>query len=247
MKKITAIIPCFNEEENIQGAIDSVLWADEIIVVDSFSTDQTKSIALSNKQIKWLEHEYKNSASQKNWTIPQAKHEWIFLLDADERCTSELRMEIQEELKRDTKHSAFWIFRQNYFMGKKLNYIWGNDRVIRLFKKSACRYQDLHVHAEIETNGSVGQLQHKIDHDSFKNIDHYKEKLERYAQWSAKDYVKKTVKVGFFHMHLKPAFRFLKHYVFELGILDGKEGFIISSLMAGAVRRRYEIIREIQS
>ena len=247
MTKITAIIPCFNEEENIQGAIDSVNWADEIIVVDSYSTDQTKTIALSNKKVTWLEHEYTNSASQKNWTIPQAKHDWIFLLDADERCTEALRKEIQACLNNASRFSAYWIFRQNYFMGKKLQYIWSNDRVIRLFKKDECRYQNLNVHAEIETDGAIGQLQYKIDHDSFKNLDHYKEKLERYAQWSAKDYVKKTVKVGFFHLYVKPAFRFIKHYILELGILDGKEGFLISKLMAGAVRRRYEIIKEIQT
>jgi glycosyltransferase involved in cell wall biosynthesis len=95
MLKITAIIPTFNEEAHISAAIQSVDWADEIIVVDSFSTDKTPELAKKNSRVKFIQHEYVNSASQKNWIIPQATHEWIFLLDADERVTLALREELK--------------------------------------------------------------------------------------------------------------------------------------------------------
>ena len=94
MEKITAIIPSFNEEQNIAGAIESCLFADEVIVVDSFSTDKTAEIVKSYPTVKFLVHEYKHSAAQKNWTIPQASNDWIFLLDSDERTNEKLISEI---------------------------------------------------------------------------------------------------------------------------------------------------------
>ena len=101
MKKISAIIPCFNEEHNIKDAIESCLFADEIIVVDSFSTDKTLEIIKSYPQVKLLQHEYKHSAAQKNWTIPQASYDWIFLLDADERTNETIISEIRDVINKD--------------------------------------------------------------------------------------------------------------------------------------------------
>jgi glycosyltransferase involved in cell wall biosynthesis len=136
MEKITAIIPTFNEEVHIKNAIESVLWCDEIIVVDSFSKDRTVEIVKSFPQVRLLEHEYEHSAAQKNWTIPQASHPWIFLLDADERPTQELINEIKSVVKKGTKFSGFWIYRRNHFMGKRINFSgWQSDKVIRLFKR----------------------------------------------------------------------------------------------------------------
>lgn len=132
--KITAIIPTFNEEDNISGAIESCSFADEIIVVDSFSTDNTVKIAKTYNNVKVLEHEYIHSAAQKNWTIPQASYEWIFLLDADERTSPVLINEIKNTII-NPSCSAYWIPRSNVFMDKKLKYAWRGDAVIRLFKR----------------------------------------------------------------------------------------------------------------
>ena len=135
MEKISAIIPCFNEEHNIRSAIESCQFADEIIVVDSFSTDKTVEIVKSYSNVKLLEHEYIHSAAQKNWTIPQAKYDWIFILDADEQTTQTLVNEIKQTVSNEPKEVAFWIGRDNYFMGQKLNHVWKGDAVIRLFRK----------------------------------------------------------------------------------------------------------------
>ena len=173
MLKLTAIIPTGNEEHNIVEAIQSVSFADEVMVVDSFSTDKTVELAkpLANKII---QREYQNSASQKNWAIPQAKYEWILLLDADERITTELAEEIKDILSSQPIESGFWIYRQNYFMGKKVRFSgWQDDKVIRLFKRDECRYEDKHVHAEITTQGKIGFLKNKMLHNTLFNMQDY--------------------------------------------------------------------------
>ncbi len=239
MQKISAIIPTFNEEENIERAIISVNWADEILIVDSFSKDKTLEIARKHN-CRILEHEYVNSASQKNWTIPQAKYEWIFLLDADESCTEGLQAEIKSLLEKGSLHSAFRIYRQNFFMGRKIRFCgWQKDVVIRLFKRDYCRYQDLNVHAEIVSEGSVGKLNNKINHNTYKSYTHFAQKFERYSTWSANDRLKKTKRITLYHLLMKPGFRFFKQYFIKLGILDGKVGFIICAMAAYSVFLRY--------
>ncbi len=247
MEKITAIIPTFNEAHNIDAAIHSVKWVDEIIVVDSFSTDNTVELAKKNGA-KVFQREYQNSANQKNWIIPQATHNWVLILDADERVTLDLQNEIQNLLKNPIEKNAFWIGRQNFFMEKKINHSgWKGDAVIRLLQRDKCRYQKLNVHAEIETEGiEVGRLKHKIEHYTFKDTNHFLAKMQRYSDWSAKDHLEKTPRVTFFHLFLKPLFRFFKHYFFQLGILDGKVGFIISVIMAWGVFLRYIKIKEMR-
>ncbi len=233
MEKITAIIPCFNEEFNIAQAIESCLFADEVIVVDSFSTDRTVEIVKKYPQVKLLEHEYEHSAAQKNWTIPQASHDWIFLLDADERTNDSLIKEIKDTIN-EPKHVAYWIGRDNYFMDHKLKHVWSGDAVIRLFRKSKCKYQDKHVHAEIETDGSVGKLRARLKHDTYsgKGLTAHLKKGERYTTWAALDRVDKIKKVTSYHLIIKPMFAFFKRYIMERGIFDGKAGLIISSMGA---------------
>ena len=247
MAKITAIIPTLNEEHNIVDAIKSINFADEIMVVDSFSSDKTIELATPLADT-ILQREYENSASQKNWAIPQAKHEWILLLDADERVTHELKEEVISIINSTTEYSGFWIKRQNYFMGKKVRFSgWQGDRVIRLFKRDKNKYENKHVHAEIISSGKIGILNNKLTHNTFISKQAYLNKIERYARWQAKDYEKRVHKITFFHTIIKPSVRFFKHYLLQLGILDGYIGFIISAYQAKAVALRYKYIKEIQN
>ncbi len=232
MHLVTAIIPTYNEEKNIEAAIKSVLWADEIIVVDSFSTDRTLEIA-KKYPVTIYEHEYVNSATQKNWIIPQAKHGWIFLLDADEEASDELIAEVKKTIQLKDACDAYWIPRINKYMGKWVKYSgWQNDAVIRLFKRDTCKYQDKHVHSEVETTGKVGRLKYKIKHDAYKDFAVILKKIDTYSSWKAYDRRRKTKKVTAFHLVAKPAFKFFKHYIMKLGFMDGRVGFIISSLSA---------------
>lgn len=237
MDKITAIIPTFNEEINIREAIESVQWCDEIIVVDSFSRDSTVNIVKSFPSVRLLQHEYQHSAAQKNWTIPQASCPWIFLLDADERPTPELVAEIKAAVGAGADYSGFWIYRRNHFMGKRINYSgWQSDKVIRLFKRDDCRYQNKHVHAEIETTGKIGFLKHKLIHYTYKDLSSYLKKADRYTTWGALDrfqkFEKSGHKIGLPYLLLRPIGRFLRHYFLRLGMLDGVHGFVISGLSA---------------
>ncbi len=240
MNKLSAIIPAGNEIDNIEAVIASVDFADEILVVDSYSTDGTfeKAQELASKVIR---REYQYSASQKNWAIPQAAHEWILLVDADERVTPELKEEIIETLKKpNLEYVAYWIGRINHFMGRRVNYSgWRNDKVIRLFKRDYCKYGDQQVHEEIIANGKVGKLEHKFNHYTYITLDLYIEKMNRYATWQAKDYDKKTGTLTPYHFIIKPFWGFFKHYVFQSGFRDGVIGLTIAYIQGYVVYMRY--------
>lgn len=240
MHKLTAIIPTGNEIHNIEAVIASVSFANEVLVVDSYSTDGTYEKA---KQLatKVIQREYQYSASQKNWAIPQAKHEWILLVDADERVTPELETEIKSILnKKNIEEVAFWIGRANHFMGQRVHYSgWRNDKVIRLFKRDFCKYENKQVHAEIITNGTVGKLQNKLYHNTYVTLDKYLEKMNRYATWQANDYNKKTGKLTPYHFVIKPFWGFFKHYIVQSGFRDGVVGLTIGTIQAYVVFMRY--------
>ena len=196
MQKITGIIPTFNEEKNIKEAIESLLWCDEIIVVDSYSKDKTQEIAKSFHNIKFFSHEYEHSAAQKNWIIPQVSHDWIFLLDADERPTTELVEEIKLIINSNSSEDAYWIYRRNHFMGKEIKYSgWQSDKVIRLFKRH-CRYENKHVHAEIIGFNKIGILKNKLIHHTYTDLTTYLRKADRYTTWGAIDRFEKFKKNG---------------------------------------------------
>lgn len=239
MEKLTAIIPVFNEQDTIERAIVSVLFADEILIVDSFSTDRTLSIA-EKYDVKIIQRNYEYSASQKNWAIPQASNNWILILDADEIISSSLREEIQSILNNKSSKTGYWIYRNNHFMNQTIKYSgWQNDKVVRLFQRDLCRYEDKRVHAEIITSGELGFLNSRIDHFTYKSLNHYVEKLNRYAALQAIDYDKITGKITAYHLLLKPLWRFLKHFIIQKGYRDGVAGTVICFLQAYAVVMRY--------
>ncbi len=245
---ITVLITCFNEENNMEALLKSVQWAAEILIIDSFSTDRTLEIA-QQYPTKILQRTYQGPADQKNWAIPQATYPWILILDADERVTSELAKEIRQILQIKESQDGYWIKRKNYFMGQHIRHSgWGNDKVVRLIQRDKCQYDDKQVHEEIDTSTiKIGQLNAYLIHNTFKDVDHYLAKIQRYARWSAQDYAHKTTRVTWFHLYGKPAFRFFKHFILQKGFLDGKVGFIISSIMAWGVFLRYVHLKQLLS
>lgn len=242
---LTVLIPTFNEAENLEKLLPLVQWADEILVADSFSTDNTVAIAQKHGA-RVIQREYGYSSSQKNWAIPQARNAWVLIVDADERPTPALIDEIKKIIETPVGETvAYWIGRENYFLNQHIRHSgWRGDKVIRLIRRDKCLYEDKHVHAEIVAQGGVGQLQHKLQHFTYRSLQHFLAKMERYADWSALDHSKRTHRIGFFHLYLKPAFRFFKHYVFQLGFLDGRAGLIVSVVMAWGVFLRYAKLYE---
>lgn len=239
MEKLTAIILTKDEIHNIESVITSVNFADEIIIVDSFSTDGTFEKAKS-LNVTVIQREFSYHAEQKNWIIPQAKHKWVLIVDADERVTPELQTEIITIINSETKHTAYWIGRINHFMGKRVNYSgWRNDKVIRLFQRDYCKYNDKLVHEEMVAQGSVGFLKNKLYHNTYTTLDAYIEKMNRYATKQAEEYDKKTGRLTPYHFVIKPFWGFFKHYIVQSGFRDGVVGLTIGYLQGYTVYMRY--------
>ncbi len=248
--KLTALLPTFNEEAHLAGCIDSVAWADEILVVDSFSTDATREIARA-RGARVVEHEYVNSAAQKNWSIPQCSHEWVLVVDSDERVTPELRREIEGVLTADANGrpvaDGYRIGRINHFLGRRIEHCgWQNDTVLRLFRRDKGRYQEREVHADVLVEGKIGRLRHKLLHYTFRDFEQYMRKFDRYTSWAAGDRGRRTPRVGYTHLLLRPLGRFLKQYVLKRGFLDGRVGLVVCLLASYSVFMKYAKLLERQ-
>lgn len=244
MEKLSVIIPTFNEAENIEECLTSVTWADEVLVVDSFSSDRTLEIARRFTQ-RIIQRDYINSASQKNWALPQAAHRWVMVVDADERVTPELRDEIRTLLARGPDRSGYVIRRVNHFLGRRIRYGgWARDRVLRLWDRTKGKYQEKEVHADVEVSGSVGELQHPLLHITFRSWDSYLYKVDRYTSWGADEYLKKGRRATVLDLIFRPPARFLKRYIFQLGFLDGIPGLMITGIDTWVVFVKYARIWE---
>ena len=255
--KVTILIPAFNAEKTIKRCLKSALWADEILVVDGSKTGYSndKTVAIAKKMgARVLKHFYIYSAKQKNWAIPKAKHDWVFLLDSDEVITARLRDEIKKllnsgELK---KYDGFGIPRRHYFLGKWLR--WGGRYPlynIRLFRKT-CRYEDRDVHAHIILpKNRVRTLKGDILHYSDPSLAHFFAKFNRYTTYQANYmmkfahgerkiewpklfthyiYAKSLIKDIWYFLPFAPISRFIYMYLVRLGFLDGRYGFLIAML-----------------
>ena len=245
MEKLTVIIPAHNEEANLGDCLESVRWADEILVVDSFSTDGTLEIA-REFGARILQHEYVYSARQKNWAIPRAIHPWVLLVDADERVTPDLREEIQAVLDEGPGHDGYWIRRLNHFLGRPMRHCgWGNDTVVRLFRRDAARYQDRKVHAEIDLPGPLPVLRHPLEHHSFRSFGQYWRKLQLYSEWGASQLHGEGRRAGALDVFGRPVTRFLKMYLLRLGFLEGMHGLVLSMLAAFSVYLKYARLWEM--
>jgi glycosyltransferase involved in cell wall biosynthesis len=238
--KITALLITFNEEQFIRDYILSMDFVDELIIVDSFSTDKTVDIIKEFPQVKFYQRKFDDFSSQKNYAIEKASNNWIIFFDADEVIPKSLKEEIIEKVANETEEIAFWIYRTTIYMGKEIRYSGlQNDKVIRIFKKEFCRYNGKLVHEEIVAKGKVGFIKNKMMHYSYLGIDTIIFKRNKYAQLQAETLYKKGKKPTVFHFLVKPAFRFFKHYVLKRGFLDGFQGFMISFVYSYTVFMRY--------
>lgn len=240
-QRLSVIIPCKDEELNIRKCIESVLSiADEILVADSGSSDKTMDIA-REYNCRIIEREYINSANFKNWAIPQAEHQWILLVDADERVTPELSTEILEILSNEPAYNGYFIYRRNYIFGHAVKHSgWGKDKVLRLFKRDISRYKEMRVHSEIEMKtGNTGFCKAKLEHFTYWSFSQMMRKYERYATWAAEDLRDQGKKSGLFLLTFCPSWRFFRHYIIQGGFLDGIPGLIVSFISMYYVFLKY--------
>lgn len=236
---LTVIIPTLNEEKDLRRCLESVTWADDIFVVDSFSTDRTLEIAreFTNHIV---QHEYVNSATQKNWAMGHVVTDWVMVLDADEWVSPRLKARIQDILSRGTPHNGFYIRRMTYFFGRLIKHCgWHKDYLIRLWRNGTGRYEDLQVHADVLVEGSVGKLDDYILHETYADFDDLLEKFGRYTTWSSLDLHAQKRKAGWVNLTLRPMWRFVRMYVLRRGFLDGKHGLILCTIAACNVFFKY--------
>ncbi len=245
--KITGLIITLNEEKNIADVIQNIDFVDEIIVLDSFSTDKTVEIARSFEQVKVYQNKFENFTDQRNLALDYASHNWILFLDADERLTPKLNQEILETVKKEDAAEAYYFYRKFMFKGKPLHFSgWQTDKNIRLFKKDAARYsKERLVHEILRVKGRTRVMKHKLIHYSYIDYFSYKQKMKSYAKLKAKELYMREVKPNFFHFFIKPAYKFLYKYIIRLGILDGKRGMIICYLNAYSVYSRYPYLKDL--
>jgi len=230
MQKLSAYILTYNEAEKIEAAVSSVLWADEIVVVDSFSVDRTREIATS-LGARVVDIPFNGFGELRNRAIEACRHDWIFSLDADERCTAEVRDEILALLAAGPPLDVYRVPRRSYMMGRWIRGSgwYPNFRQPQFFRKSAMRYalEPVHEGYEILTGKPVGALKNAIWQFPFRNLEEVIKKMNRYSSLGVPKLAGKRVSMASALGH--GAWSFLKHYFFKLGFIDGWAGFVIAA------------------
>lgn len=226
---LTVIIPCKNEREHIRDCVTSARQvADEVLVADSGSTDGTLEIA-RELGCRIIEREYRTSGDFKNWAIPQARHDWVLILDADERLSPALADEIRGVLA-NPRYDGYRILRLNYFLGHVVRYgPWRNDRCVRLFRRDLGRYEGPSDHGDVRiSSGKVGQLVGIMEHYTFNSWEQWLRKLDRYSRVQAEEWYAAGRRTNYLRLLLTPPLRFLRDYLLRLGFLNGAVGLQIS-------------------
>ena len=244
--KISAVVIAYNDESNMRSCLESLSWADELIVVDSHSTDATAQISLEyTDQV--YQHDFVGFGKLRNNAVAHATHNWIFSLDTDERVTPELRDEIRRTLDQGQQADAYFVPRRNYFMGRWIQRCgWYPDyRQPQLFDKHRMRYREELVHETYELNGTIGYLQEHVIQIPFRNIDQYLMKMDRYSSLRAEDMVKRNRNFHWHQLITHPAFTFFKMYILRQGFRDRKPGLILSGLYAYYTFVKYAKLWEI--
>lgn len=246
--KLSALIITFNEMEHIKKCIASVSFADEIIVVDSYSTDGTYEYlnALPNVQV--IQRPFKNFTDQKSFTLNRASNDWILFVDADEVVPSSLKTEITQTIHDPNALSAYWFYRKFMFKNCKLNYSgWQTDKNIRLFKKSQCQFtQNKLVHETLQVNGRTGVLREKLIHYCYKGYSDYKAKMVHYGRLKAKELYAHKKSCNILKLLIKPIWKFSYNYFIRLGFIDLHRGFTVCYLNALSVYTRYSELSKLE-
>lgn len=250
MVKLSVVIITFNEEKNIARCLDSVKEvADDIVVVDSFSTDKTKEICLS-KGARFVEHAFEGHIQQKNWAITQAQHPIVLSLDADEALDEKLKASI-------LKAKANWQ-KDGYYMNRLTNYCghwikhcgWYPDKKLRLWDSRKGEWRGINPHDKYELfegDGRTGYLEGDILHYSFYSEEDHLKQIEYFTTISAKALFEKGKRPNFIKLYLSPFAKFMESYFLKAGFLDGKYGYMVCKNSAWATKLKYRKLLELYS
>jgi len=242
---LSALVICKNEAEHIGPCLESLAFADEIIVVDSGSTDGTVDIARRYTETV-LVTEWKGYAETKQYGLERASGQWVLWIDADERVSPELAAEIEQVLVTGTGHAAFRMPRRAFFLGRWIKHSgWYPGYVVRLFKRSQGRFGQEMVHESLHVSGSTGTLKHDIDHYTDNTIEHYFDKFNIYTSLAAREMARGGKKTSLAAMVVRSWHMFIKMYAVKAGFLDGIEGLLLAVFSSFYVFVKYAKLREL--
>ena len=246
MAKISAVVITYNEEKNIRRCLESLKFADEIVVVDSESKDKTVSIAREYTEKiyiqKWL-----GFARQRKFACKLASSEWVLNIDADEMVTPELAEEIKKKIDAFPEINGYWIRRRSKFLGRWIEHAWEPDWVLRLFRKGKGIFGEKQVHEGVSLKGKTGRLQGKIEHYPFENLSYNLKKLDSYTTLSASEMMEKRKTGILFRLLFSPILGFFKVYFIKQGFRDGIPGLILSGLHSFYVFSKYAKYWELKN
>ncbi len=246
MATLSVITLTKNEEHNITECLSGVRWADELIVIDSGSVDRTveKARAFTDKV---LASEWKGYGATKNDGLKHAKGDWVLWLDADERVPPGLADEIRSVIaSSEHRVAAYSVARRAFFLGKWIRHSgWYPGRVVRLFRRDRGSFSASHVHEHLEINGETGALNNDLLHYTDPNLYHYFAKFNTYTSLAAKDLLERGESFSTGDVLFRPAFMFVKMFLFRRGFLDGMHGFLLALCSSAYVFVKYAKLWEI--
>jgi len=230
--RLSVVVVTLNEEDRLRVCLESVAWADELIVVDAESQDKTAQIARDFTD-RVIVRPWPGFAAQKNLVLAEARGDWIFSLDADEQVSAELREEIAHVLAVNGPHDGYRVPRRNIFWGCWVRHggLWP-DWQIRLFRRGRGRFGERAVHESVEVTGSVGRLSAPLIHRSYRDVSDFLMRADRYSTLAAEEWTRSGRRAGLGDLVLRPLGRFLSMYVLQRGFLDGRRGFLLATLYA---------------
>lgn len=256
---VTATIITFNEAANIQAALESLSWADEIIVVDSESTDNTVAIAresLSRRSAtreggftdKVIVRPWPGYTAQKNFAADQARHDWIFSLDADERVTPQLAAEITQVLSKNSSTGGYRVPRVTFHLGRWMRSTdWYPDYQLRLYDRRRARWSGKYVHESVKVDGPTEDLKGELQHYAYRDLAHHFQTMDKYTTLAAKQMFEEGRRAGFLDLVIHPPAAFFRNYVLRGGFKDGVPGLIVSAMNARYVGLKFAKLWELCS
>ena len=246
--RISACVMTKNEEQNIRRCLESVRWCDEIVVLDSFSTDRTLDICREFTD-RIFQQQWKGYIGQRNAIRDLASCEWLLFLDADEEVSPELRDEILNQFKAGPgPFLGFQFSRQVYYLGRWIRFgEWNPDIKLRLFRKDKGWSGGKEPHDMVFVDGPVKTLRGKLWHYTYEDIEHHLETMNRFSTISARSLFESGRKFRWSDISIRPAFRFFKCYFLKMGFLDGRRGFLIARIVSLSVAIKYAKLWELQN
>ncbi|HYB20717.1 MAG TPA: glycosyltransferase family 2 protein [Thermodesulfobacteriota bacterium] len=246
MEKISVAIITKNEGQNIRECLESVKWADEIVVVDNGSTDETLKIC-GEYRARVFPEDWKGYSDQKNSAIEKTRNEWVLSLDADERIGPELRQEIEGALQGNPSVDGYFIARKNFFLGRWIRHCgWYPDLNLRLFRKSRGRFQERAVHEKVDLQGKSATLKNPLIHETYRSLSDFFQRMDRYSTLAAREMSREGRRCRFIDVLFRPPLTFLQMYVLRAGFLEGYFGFLLSILYSFYNFAKYNKLKELE-